>query len=244
MFISIYESKYLGYSALYRRMSIPNLTGKTSASYWQQSFWKATCHTQVSCKRLIQIRNVELLEDFSEIYFCGRSDFTVPLTLAVSGPPSGFLLCSGSCSMSDECLASVFDKPSCLPDCEFEPLAGLEVDGYKNELLELVSMRCIYLVIRIIFVLELALFVAIIALNFLFVPSLCVWRRFPCITSCAVLSQALEFIPGTLPPPSLMNSPSSDVSGVPLAPPLLSDFSLSFPSDVFSLSSLLPFSSV
>ena len=47
----------------------------------------------------------------------GRVGSTVPFDFAVSGAPSPFLLLSGSFAMSVECFVSVFDSPSCLPDC-------------------------------------------------------------------------------------------------------------------------------
>jgi hypothetical protein len=62
-------------------------------------------------------------------YTCGREVLTVPFALAESGVPSPFLLVTGSFIRSVECLVSVFDKPSCLPDCVFLEPAGLEVAG-------------------------------------------------------------------------------------------------------------------
>ena len=54
----------------------------------------------------------------------------MPFDLEVSGVPSPFLLFSGSLPMSVECLVSVFDKPSCFPDCDpvIDP-AGFEAEG-------------------------------------------------------------------------------------------------------------------
>ena len=49
-------------------------------------------------------------------YTCGLPGSTVPLLFDVSGVPSPFLLLSGSFAISVECLVSVFEKPSCLPD--------------------------------------------------------------------------------------------------------------------------------
>lgn len=60
-------------------------------------------------------------------YTCAREDLTVPFALAESGVPSPFVLFSGSLVRSVECLVSVFDKPSCLPDWVFWEPAGLEV---------------------------------------------------------------------------------------------------------------------
>lgn len=40
----------------------------------------------------------------------------VPLDFAVSGPPSPFLLFSESLARSVECLVSVLEIPSCLPE--------------------------------------------------------------------------------------------------------------------------------
>lgn len=61
---------------------------------------------------------------------CGRLGSTVPLTLAVSGAPSPFLLVLGSLVLSSECLVSVLDKPSCFPDCVFFPPADFEAAAW------------------------------------------------------------------------------------------------------------------
>ena len=68
-------------------------------------------------------------------YTCGREGLTVPFALAVSGVPSPFLLFSGSLVRSVECLVSVFDSPSCLPDCVFLEPAGLEEAGWVRSVL-------------------------------------------------------------------------------------------------------------
>jgi hypothetical protein len=63
----------------------------------------------------------------------GRLGSTVPLSLAVSGDPSPFLLLSGLLVRSVECLVSVLLNPSCLPVCVFLlSLAGLEAAGYSQ----------------------------------------------------------------------------------------------------------------
>jgi hypothetical protein len=61
-------------------------------------------------------------------YACGRLVSTVPFALAVSGVPSPFVLFS-SLLMSVECLVSALLSPSCFPDWEFAPPAGLEAAG-------------------------------------------------------------------------------------------------------------------
>jgi len=53
----------------------------------------------------------------------------VPLDFAVSGTPSPFLLLSGSLTRSVECLVSVFDKPSCLPEIVVISPGGFAVAG-------------------------------------------------------------------------------------------------------------------
>ena len=49
----------------------------------------------------------------------GLNGSTVPFSLAVSGPPVGFVLLSGLFAIFVECLVSLFERPSCLPDCTF-----------------------------------------------------------------------------------------------------------------------------
>ena len=50
------------------------------------------------------------------VHTCGRFGSTVPLLFDVSGVPSPFLLFSGSFVIFVECLVSVLERPSCLPD--------------------------------------------------------------------------------------------------------------------------------
>lgn len=63
----------------------------------------------------------------------GRLGSTVPFNLAVSGTPSPFLLLSGSFEMSTECLVSVFESPSCLPDCVVRSPVSLEDAPYVHD---------------------------------------------------------------------------------------------------------------
>lgn len=58
---------------------------------------------------------------------------TVPCSFAVSGPPPGFLLFSGSFAMSVECFVSVFDSPDCFPDCCPKPPDGFDGEACKHE---------------------------------------------------------------------------------------------------------------
>lgn len=51
-------------------------------------------------------------------YTCSRFGSTVPFAFEVSGP-SGFVEESSRSSIWVECLVSVLDSPSCLPDCVF-----------------------------------------------------------------------------------------------------------------------------
>lgn len=50
------------------------------------------------------------------LYFWGLLGSMVPIDLAVSGPPSGFLLFSLDSWMGIECLVGVLDTPACLEE--------------------------------------------------------------------------------------------------------------------------------
>ena len=50
------------------------------------------------------------------VYAAGLLGSTVPMALAVSGPPSGFLLFSLDSWMGMECLVGLLDMPCCLEE--------------------------------------------------------------------------------------------------------------------------------
>lgn len=82
--------------------------------------------------RALRTHSLSKTFDWKIDYTWGRFGSTVPLTLAVSGEPSPFLLLLGSFVMSVECFVSVFESPSCLPDWVFLPWGSLEAAACKR----------------------------------------------------------------------------------------------------------------
>lgn len=58
---------------------------------------------------------MKVVPENRDLYTWPRFGSTVPLSLAVSGPPSAFFDLVGSLVMSVECLVSVLVNPSCFP---------------------------------------------------------------------------------------------------------------------------------
>jgi len=115
----------------------------------------------------------------------------VPFDFAVSGIPSPLVLFSGLFVISVECLVSVFDRPSCLPDCVVLSPAGFDEAAYDGSVESISQWKGgayeVFVSGVLLLIFSLALLHPIVAFYPLLAGTLCIRYVLPCISLYTLL---------------------------------------------------------